>query len=93
MSPELKAAIHFLTIIDEIPRPVVAPPAIPKERADALRHAFFDTLSDSDFLAFARSATLEIDPMQPDVLAREIGQIRSTPPAAVELAKKLNQQP
>ncbi len=53
--------MNYLTIIDEIPRPVVAPPAIPKERADALRQAFFATLSDPAFLDFAKSSALEID--------------------------------
>jgi tripartite-type tricarboxylate transporter receptor subunit TctC len=92
ISDELKAAIRFLTISDAIPRPVVAPPGIAADRAAALRQAFFATLSDPDFLAFAKKATLEIDPMQPDVLAHLIAEIRTTPSAAVELAKKLNQQ-
>ncbi len=51
MSPELKAAIHFLTIIDEIPRPVAAPPTIPKERAGRAAAGF---LRDFERVCFSR---------------------------------------
>ena len=37
-------------------RPFVAPPDVPRERAEALRKAFMDTMNDKDFLADAEKA-------------------------------------
>jgi tripartite-type tricarboxylate transporter receptor subunit TctC len=72
-------------------RPFLAPPGIPKERVEALRQAFMDTMKDKDFLAEADKAQLEITPVNgPDVeqLVREVYQ---TPPAiAAKAAQVLN---
>jgi tripartite-type tricarboxylate transporter receptor subunit TctC len=58
-------------------RPYLAPPGVPKERADTLRQAFLDTLQDKEFLAEADTAQLEIKPVTgPDIekLVREVYQ-------------------
>ena len=47
-------------------RPFVAPPNIPRDRAEALRKAFMDTMKDKDFLADAEKAQLEITPVPGD---------------------------
>ena len=43
-------------------RPVVAPPALPTERAKAIRAAFDKMIVDPEFLKDAQSAKLDIDP-------------------------------
>ena len=47
-------------------RPFVAPPGVPKDRVDALRKAFMETMADKEFLADAEKAKLEITPASGD---------------------------
>jgi tripartite-type tricarboxylate transporter receptor subunit TctC len=44
-------------------RPYAAPPGTPPERLALLRKAFRDTMKDADFLADAKQAQIEIDPI------------------------------
>jgi hypothetical protein len=44
-------------------RPFAAPPEVRKDRVDALRNAFMETMTDKDFLAEAEKAKLEITPV------------------------------
>ncbi|MCS0496552.1 Bug family tripartite tricarboxylate transporter substrate binding protein [Ancylobacter mangrovi] len=46
-----------------IGRPYAAPPGIPKDRLEALRKAFDETMKDPAFLADAEKAGLEVDPV------------------------------
>jgi len=66
-------------------RPFLAPPAIPQDRAEALRKAFMDTMSDKDFLADAEKAQLEINPVPGDKVQALVQEIYATQP---EIAKK-----
>jgi len=66
-------------------RPFLAPPAIPPDRADALRKAFIDTMSDKDFLADAEKSQLEINPVAGDKVQALVQEIYATPQ---EIAKK-----
>jgi tripartite-type tricarboxylate transporter receptor subunit TctC len=90
LSPEMKAAVNFLTLSDSFTRPVVAPGGIPADRAEALQKAFDATMQDRDFLAQAEKSKLEIAPMNAKALMELVRQVRSTPAAAVELAKELS---
>ena len=47
----------------EYGRPFFLPPDVPRDRAEALRKAFAETMSDADFLAEAQKVSLEIDPV------------------------------
>ena len=66
-------------------RPFVAPPNVPRDRAEALRKAFMDTMSDKDFLAEAEKAQLEITPVPGDQIETLVKNIFSASP---EIAKK-----
>jgi tripartite-type tricarboxylate transporter receptor subunit TctC len=66
-------------------RPFLAPPGIPGDRAEALRKAFMDTMTDKDFLADAEKAQLEIAPVSGDRVQALVEEIYQTPP---EVAKK-----
>jgi len=44
-------------------RPFAAPPEVRKDRVDALRNAFMETMADKEFLAEAEKAKLEITPV------------------------------
>jgi tripartite-type tricarboxylate transporter receptor subunit TctC len=68
-------------------RPYTAPPGVPKERADALRKAFSDTMADKEFLADVEKAKFEITAVPGDKIESLVTDIyRSTPPAVAEKA-------
>jgi tripartite-type tricarboxylate transporter receptor subunit TctC len=66
-------------------RPFVAPPNVPRDRAEALRKAFMDTMSDKDFLADAEKAQLEVTPVPGDQIEALVKELFATPP---DIAKK-----
>ncbi len=63
------------------------PPATPKDRVQALRTAFLQTLKDEQFLKDAAKANLEIVPASGEDIARLIEQMFKTPPAVVTKLK------
>jgi hypothetical protein len=67
-------------------RPYLAPPGIPKDRADALRKAFMDTMNDKDFRADADKAKMEITPVAGDKLDALVKEIYATPKALAQKA-------
>jgi tripartite-type tricarboxylate transporter receptor subunit TctC len=62
-------------------RPYLAPPGVPKDRADALRKAFADTMKDPDFLADAEKAALEITPVAGEEVEQLVKDLYQTPKA------------
>jgi len=72
-------------------RPFLAPPGIPRERIDAIRQAFLDTMKDKDFLAEADRAQLEITPVGGPEVEKLVREVYQTPPEiAAKAAKVLN---
>jgi tripartite-type tricarboxylate transporter receptor subunit TctC len=61
-------------------RPVVAPPAIPADRKEALRRAFDATMADPDYVAEATARGLEINPVGGAALDKLLGDLYATPP-------------
>jgi tripartite-type tricarboxylate transporter receptor subunit TctC len=70
-------------------RPYLAPPTVPKDRAEALQKAFMDTMKDSDFLADANKARLEINPVPATEVEKVIREAYQTPPAVAKKAADL----
>jgi len=70
----------------EFYRPYVAPPRTPKQRVEALRRAFDATMKDADFLADAKKANLDIEPITGEEMAKLVTGIFKLDPA---LAAKL----
>jgi tripartite-type tricarboxylate transporter receptor subunit TctC len=67
-------------------RPFLAPPDIPRDRAEVLRKAFMDTMKDKDFLADTERSQMEITPVPGDELEKLVREIYSTPPAVAQQA-------
>ena len=84
----MSEAITFLTLSDMATRPFVGPAGIPADRAAALRRAFDTAMGDSEFLAFAKKASLDIDPTTGEDLAKIVRGIFATSPGALEFARK-----
>jgi tripartite-type tricarboxylate transporter receptor subunit TctC len=66
-------------------RPFLAPPGLPPERAEALRHAFMETMTDPVFMADADKSQLEVNPVSGEEVQKLVAEIYKTPP---EVAKK-----
>jgi tripartite-type tricarboxylate transporter receptor subunit TctC len=71
----------------EIARPLAGAPGIPLERASALRTAFMATMRDPAFLGEAAKASLPIDPMTGEEVARLFESFYAAPKSIVERAK------
>jgi tripartite-type tricarboxylate transporter receptor subunit TctC len=69
-------------------RPYLAPPGVPKDRADALRKAFNETMQDADFRADAEKAQLEINPVNGAEVETLVKDLFQTPkPLAAKAAE------
>ena len=67
-------------------RPYLAPPGVPKDRAEALRKAFSATMKDPEFLADAEKAQLEITPVSGEEVEKLVKDILQTPKALADKA-------
>ena len=84
----LKAGIEDAA---EFYRPYVAPPRTPKQRVEVLRQAFDATMKDGEFLADAKKANLEIEPITGQEMERLVAGIFKLDPAlAAKLKSILN---
>ena len=70
-------------------RPFLAPPGVPRDRMDALRKAFMDTMKDKDFLADTEKAKMEITPVSGDQLDKLVKEVYATPKALADKAGAL----
>jgi tripartite-type tricarboxylate transporter receptor subunit TctC len=72
-------------------RPYLAPPNVPRERVEAIRQAFMETMKDKDFVAEADKAQLEITPVSGPEVEKLVREVYQTSPAiAAKAAQVLN---
>jgi tripartite-type tricarboxylate transporter receptor subunit TctC len=74
----IEVGIHDLSAIF---RPYALPPGVPKDRLDALRRAFVETLKDPEFLAAAEKSRLSIDPVSGEEVRKIVAGLFELPPA------------
>jgi len=60
---EQRQLLELFSQSDRVGRSIVAPPAVPKDRIEALRRAFTATLEDPDFVAETKTLQLSLDPL------------------------------
>lgn len=77
--------IHFGQLA--LSRPVAAPPGVPADRLAALRAAFDATMKDKDFLAEARKAGLDIDPVNAAGAIALLNRFAAMPRSALDKAR------
>ncbi|HEY6367030.1 MAG TPA: hypothetical protein VI585_19790, partial [Candidatus Binatia bacterium] len=65
------------------------PPGTPKDRVKTLQKAFQDTLKDPEFLAEAKKARLDIDPLTGEEIEKAVAQTKSIPPATIAKLKEV----
>ena len=69
--------------------PMVAPPAVPADRAKALRAAFNKSMADPELIAEAKKRLLDLAPSTGEELEALAKEVIAQPPAVVERMKKL----
>jgi tripartite-type tricarboxylate transporter receptor subunit TctC len=74
----IEVGIHDMSAIF---RPYALPPGVPKDRLQALRHAFAETLKDPEFLAAAEKSRLSIDPVGGEELRKIVAGLFELSPA------------
>jgi tripartite-type tricarboxylate transporter receptor subunit TctC len=65
------------------------PPGTPKDRVKTLQKAFQDTLKDPEFLADAKKARLDIDPLTGEEIEKAVAQTKSIPAATIAKLKNV----
>ena len=73
----------------EFYRPYVAPPKTPKERVQTLRQAFEATMKDPEFLADAKKANLDIQPITGAEMERLVADIFKLDPTVTAKLKSI----
>ena len=81
----------WLTPLDTA-RPFAMPPDVPRERVIAVRNAFGEMLTDTEFQADAKTTGMVIDPRSADQITAMLARLGNTPPAIIEEARKAVQQ-
>src|SRR3990172_5400729 len=74
----IRVGLHDVSTVVQI---YTAPPGTPKERVQILRKAFQETLKDPEFLAEAKKARLDLDPVSGEEVAEIITGFAKLPPA------------
>jgi tripartite-type tricarboxylate transporter receptor subunit TctC len=72
-----------------VSRVYAMPPATPADRVRLLRTAFLKTLADPEFVADARQAQLDIDPISGEDVTRLIGELFKMSPVVLAKLKEL----
>jgi tripartite-type tricarboxylate transporter receptor subunit TctC len=79
--------LRLITSRQIMGRLFAAPPGLPADRKAALRRAFDETMKDPEFLAEAKAAKLEVNPISGEELDKLIGELYQTPPDVIEEAR------
>jgi len=82
----LRAAVVVPTAISRL---YALPPATPADRVQILRTAFLETLRDPEFLADARQAKLEVEPIGGEELERLVDELLQLDPALAARLKEI----
>ena len=72
----------------EMDRPLLLPPGVPKDRVDAMRKAFHETMIDPAFIAQAEKERIELDEVSGEDVAKVIEEAYQLPPDVVKAANE-----
>jgi len=82
----IRALVHS---VGPAARPYMLPPGTPKDRVMTLRKAFMDTMKDSEFLADAKKAKLDINPLDGAELESNVKEVFNLDPKLIPRAKEI----
>jgi len=81
--------LDLILVVQEVGRPVIAPPDVPKDRLAVLQTAFAETMADPAFAADAERLKLEIDPLDHRAIETLLAAAYGSPKDVVARASKL----
>jgi tripartite-type tricarboxylate transporter receptor subunit TctC len=84
---EQRQALKLVLAPQTMGRPYLAPPDIPKDRAEALRAGFDRTMIDPAFLADAKKAGIEVSPIGGTEILALLKDLYATAPSVVAVAR------
>ena len=82
----IRALVHS---VGPTARPYMLPPGTPKDRVEILRKAFLETMKDPEFLAEAKKANLDINPLDGAELERNVKEVFNLDAPLVPKAKEI----
>ena len=86
---EQRGTVDLVFAGDTLGRPLAITPGVPADRVAALRSAFDEAVKDPEFLADAKAANFDVDPIHGVDMQKTIGRILETPPDLAAKAKHL----
>jgi tripartite-type tricarboxylate transporter receptor subunit TctC len=78
-NPDDRKIFELMAYPQEMGRPIGGPPGMPPDRLQALRRGFDATMKDADFLAAAKKAHLDVDPMTGEAMVELLEKAYATP--------------
>jgi tripartite-type tricarboxylate transporter receptor subunit TctC len=84
-----KQALELLSVRNDVGRPYLFPPKVPKHLVEALRKAFMDTMKDPKFLAEAKRMRITPDPMTGAAVEAALKKAYKAPKDVVAVAATL----
>jgi tripartite-type tricarboxylate transporter receptor subunit TctC len=88
-TPEQKQLMRVVLARQSMGRPFLAPPGLPSERVALLRGAILETFRDPEFLAAAKKASLEVDPVSGEDVQQLVREAYETPPSLLAQARTI----
>jgi tripartite-type tricarboxylate transporter receptor subunit TctC len=82
----IEAGVHSDS---DIVRTYTLPPKTPKDRVQSLRKAFESTLKDPEFLADAKKSRLNVDPVGPEAIEKDIANLFKLDPSLISKFKDI----
>ena len=88
-TPEDRQVLEVLCAPSATGYPSFMGPGVPKERIDAIRSAYLQTLKDPEFIEAIQKGGLDLDPISADEITDTVRGIYALPEAVVERARDL----
>jgi tripartite-type tricarboxylate transporter receptor subunit TctC len=83
----IRAQLELMMVVQNMDRPVLAPPGVPAERVTELRAAFDATMADPAFRAEIDKRSLHIDPMRGADMTAAYAKAFSFPPEVISAVR------
>lgn len=84
-----RALFELMFIPQVIGRPFLAPPALPPDRVATLRAAFDRTMKDEEFLAEARKAQMDVNPVSGEDIHKLLARVFALPSDLIDRARAI----
>jgi tripartite-type tricarboxylate transporter receptor subunit TctC len=88
-NPEEQQILKIVANATEVGKMIMAPPAMPADRVQALRRAFDATMTDPEFVAELKANRVELGPMSGEDLQKTVVELGAVSPAIIDKVKAI----